>query len=282
MGQPLHIACLQTRPVATMAGAIDEAMPMAEAAVQAGAKVLFLPEYCGGLASDGQRFCPPSEPEALHPVLAAFQDFAKQAQVWVNLGSIAVDGPEGKLINRGFMLSPDGRITGRYDKIHLFDVNLSADKVYRESDTVEPGNKAVIHDLGFAKLGHAICYDLRFPALFRSLAQEGADILSCPAAFTKMTGEAHWHVLNRARAIENTRFMVSACSVGEVPGGGACYGHSLVVAPWGEVLADGLALPGVIHAQLDLDQVRAASARVPSLEHDRAFAMQHDQTEPLA
>ena len=255
-----------------MAAAIDEAMPMADSAARAGAQILFLPEYCGGLASDGRKFCPPSAPEATHAALAAFQDFARKRNVWVNLGSVAVDGPDGKLINRGFMIAPDGRITGRYDKIHLFDVNLG-ETIYRESDTVEPGGQAVVHETGLARLGHAICYDLRFPNLFRSMAQGGADILCCPAAFTKVTGEAHWHVLNRARAIENTRFVVSACAVGPVPGGGECYGHSLVVAPWGDVLADGLALSGVVHAQLDLDQITAAQGKIPSLEHDRPFTL---------
>ena len=259
--------------MATMQAAIDEAMPMAETAVRAGARMLFLPEYCGGLASDGQRFIPPSEPETLHPVLAAFQDFAAARNVWINLGSIAVDGPDGKLINRGFMLAPDGRIVGRYDKIHMFDVDLGAGAIYRESDTVEPGTRAAIYDTEFGRIGQTICYDLRFPGLFRALAQGGADILCCPAAFTKLTGEAHWHVLNRARAIENTRFMVSVCSVGPVPGGGECYGHSLVIAPWGEVLADGTALPGVVQAQLDLDLVAQAASRVPSLSHDRAFTL---------
>jgi len=142
---------------------------------------------------------------------------------------------------------------------------------YRESETVQAGDKAVVHDTPLASVGHAICYDLRFPGLFRDMAKSGADILACPAAFTKMTGEAHWHVLNRARAIENTRFVVSACAVGPVPGGGECYGHSLVVGPWGEVLADGVTLPGVVHAQLDLDQIAVAQGRVPSLEHDRPF-----------
>ena len=244
---------------------------MAMAAVQAGAQMIFLPEYFGGLESDGQRFCPPSEPEALHPVLAAFQSFARERKVWVNIGSIAVDGPQGKLINRGFMLDPEGEVNGRYDKIHLFDVDLGQGATYRESDTVAPGAAAVVHDTGLAKVGHAICYDLRFPALFRAMAQSGAELLCCPAAFTKMTGEAHWHILNRARAIENTRFVVSACAIGPVPGGGACYGHSLVVGPWGEVLADGGTLPGVVHAQLDLDQIAVAAGKVPSLQHDRPF-----------
>ena len=140
-----------------MSGAIDEAMPMAESAVGAGAKMLFLPEYCGGLASDGQRFIPPSEPEKLHPFLTAFQQFAAERKVWVNLGSIAVDGPDGKLINRGFMISPDGAVIGRYDKIHLFDVNLGSGATYRESDTVAPGDTAVIHDTELGRIGHAIC-----------------------------------------------------------------------------------------------------------------------------
>jgi len=271
MVRPLHIACLQTRPMATMASAIDEAMPMAEAAVQAGARMLFLPEYCGGLASDGSRFCPPSAPEDGHPVLAAIREFAQRRNVWVNIGSVAVNGPHSKLINRGFMIDDTGEIAGRYDKIHMFDVTLSEAKTYRESATVQPGNLAVVHETPLGNVGQAICYDLRFPGLFRDLAQAGADILCCPAAFTKVTGEAHWHVLTRARAIENTRFMVSACAVGPVPGGGECYGHSLVVGPWGDVLADGVNLPGVVHAQLDLDQVAAAQGKIPSLEHDRRF-----------
>lgn len=273
MARSLHIACLQIRPKATMQEAIDEAVPMADAAVRAGARILFLPEYCGGLASDGQRFVPPSKPEAQHTFLAAIRQFAAERKVWINLGSIAVDGPDGKLINRGFMIAPDGSVTGRYDKIHLFDVDLGSGSTYRESDTVAPGNQAVVHDTEFCRIGHAICYDLRFPDLFRTMAKGGAEILCCPAAFTKITGEAHWHVLNRARAIENTRFVVSACSVGPVPGGGECYGHSIVVAPWGEILADGAALPGVVHAQLDLDQIDIAAGRVPSLTHDRPFTL---------
>ena len=278
MTHSLHIACLQTRPMATMPKAIDEALPMAEAAAQAGAKVIFLPEYCGGLASDGARLCPPSAPDNAHPFLAALQEFARRRGVWVNIGSIAVDGPDGKLLNRGYMISDTGDVAGRYDKIHLFDVDLTDTASYRESDTVQPGTKAVIHNTPLAAIGHTICYDLRFGQLYRELAQSGAQILCCPAAFTKLTGEAHWHVLNRARAIENTRFVVSACAVGPVPGGGESYGHSLVVGPWGDVLADGSTFPGVVHAQLDLDQVPAMQHRVPSLEHDRPFRLATSKT----
>ncbi len=273
MARPLHIACLQTRPMPTMDTALAEALPMCEAAAGAGAQMLFLPEYCGGLASDAARLAPPSAPEATHPVLASLRDFAARRGVWINIGSIAVDGPQGKIVNRGYMIDSAGAVFGAYDKIHLFDVDLAEGAQYRESDTVAPGTAAALYDTPLAKVGHTICYDLRFPGLFRDLAQAGAEILCCPAAFTKMTGEAHWHVLTRARAIENTAFMVSPCAVGPVPGGGESYGHSLVVNPWGEVLADGGDLPGVLQTQIDLDQVGATAARIPSLQHDRAFSL---------
>jgi len=201
----------------------------------------------------------------------AVREFARQNSVWINIGSVAVDAPDGKLINRGFMIDDQGEIAGRYDKLHLFDVDLPGGGTYRESETVLPGDCAVIHDTPFARIGHTICYDLRFPALYRDLAQAGADILCCPAAFTKMTGQAHWHVLNRARAIENTRFMVSACAVGAIPGGGESYGHSLIVNPWGDILADGVNLPGVVHAQIDLSLVPQTAGRIPSLKHDRSY-----------
>lgn len=274
MPRPLNIACLQTRPLPSIAAALGEALPMAEAAVSAGAEMLFLPEFCGGLKSDGARFAPPAAPESNHPFLAEFQDFAARKGVWVQIGSIAVDGPRNTILNRGYMIGHQGQIAGHYDKIHLFDVDLEEGAVYRESETVTPGEDAQVYETAFGRVGHTICYDLRFPGLFRSLAQAGAEILTCPAAFTKVTGEAHWHVLNRARAIENTCFMVSACAIGPVPGGGECYGHSLVVSPWGEVLADGGMLPGVIHAQIDLDRVAATAKRVPSLSHDRDFTLE--------
>lgn len=273
MSRPLNIACLQTRAMASMAEAIDEAMPMAEAAVQAGAEMLFLPEYCGGLRTEGGRIHPPSAPEQTHSLLAAFRELAAKAGVWVNIGSVAIDAPDGKILNRGFMLNSSGDIVGRYDKIHLFDVDLAEGAVYRESDTVQAGAVAQVHDTPFGKIGHTICYDLRFPGLFRDLAHAGAEIICCPAAFTKMTGEAHWHILNRARAIENTCYVVSACAVGAVPGGGECYGHSLIVSPWGEVLADGGDQPGVVQAKIDLEAVRATRRRIPSLDHDRKYTV---------
>ncbi len=274
MPRPLNIACLQTRPMPDFASAWEEARPLAEAAVAQGAQVLFLPEYCGGLKTEGAAVAAPSAPEADHPFLKEAQAFARAAGVWMNLGSIAVDGPDGRIINRGLMLDDRGAVTGRYDKIHMFDIQLSETEVYRESARVAPGHRAVIHDTPWARIGHTICYDLRFPQLWRGLAQAGAEMLICPAAFTRKTGEAHWHVLNRARAIETTRFVVSPCAIGAVPGGGECYGHSLIVGPWGEIVAEGGTEPGVVQAEIDLDAVAEAAGRVPSLTSDRDFDME--------
>lgn len=254
-----------------MDAALAEALPVAEAAVVSGAEMLFLPEYCGGLKTEGGRICPPSAREDRHPVLAAFKEFAARHGVGLQIGSIAVDGPDGKVVNRGYMIDANGGVAGAYDKIHMFDVDLAEGSRYRESDTIAPGAEVRLYDTPHGKVGHTICYDLRFPGLYRDLAQAGAEILCCPAAFTRMTGEAHWHVLNRARAIENTAFVVSACAVGTVPGGGESYGHSLVISPWGEVLADGGNIPGVVHAHIDLDLVGETATRIPSLTHDRPY-----------
>ncbi|RMD88806.1 MAG: carbon-nitrogen hydrolase family protein [Alphaproteobacteria bacterium] len=273
MTDTVHIACLQTRPRARFEDAIAEAMPMAEEAVRTGAAMLFLPEYCGGLASRDGALVPPAAEEAVHPVLAAFRAFAGRRRVWVMLGSIAVTGPKGKILNRGYMIDDTGQVCGHYDKIHLFDVDLGKGQRYRESAHVVPGERAVVHDTPLGRIGHTICYDLRFPQLYRSLAASGAEILTCPAAFTRTTGEAHWHVLNRARAIENGAFMISPCAVGPVPGGGESYGHSLIVDPWGKVLADGGSAAGVVAARIDPGEARRARARIPSLSHDRQFTL---------
>lgn len=272
MARPLHIACLQTRPMPSFETALAEAMPLAEQAVAAGAQMLFLPEYCGGLAADGPRLTPPLATETTHPVLAALRELARDRRVWVMVGSLAIDTGGRRFANRGLLLSDTGAIVGRYDKLHLFDAALGDGRIYRESDTVAPGTAAVVHTAGPATLGHTICYDLRFPALYRTLAQAGAEILTCPAAFTAETGAAHWAVLVRARAIETTRFVVAPDATGPVPGGGACHGHSMIVDPWGQVLAKAGTDPCVLTARIDLDQIDTTAARLPSLSHDRGFA----------
>ena len=271
MTREVRIGCIQTRPLATFDEAIEEARRLAGEAVAAGAELVCLPEYCGGLRSEDGLLVPPTAPEARHPVLDALRGFADDAGVWMLIGSIAVDGSGDRFINRGYVLDDRGDIRARYDKIFLFDVDLSPTQRYRESAVVAPGEQAVLVDTPWGRLGLTICYDLRFPQLYRSLAQAGAEILAVPAAFTKLTGEAHWHVLNRARAIENGAVVVAPCAVGAVPGGGAAYGHSLVVSPWGEVLADGGDGVGTIVATVDLESVASARRRIPSLQHDRPF-----------
>ncbi len=273
MPRPLHIACLQTRPMPDFQSAMGEALPLAGAALKAGANFICLPEYCGGLKSENGLFRPPVAPEADHPFVNAFRQFAADNSVRVLVGSVAVPGEDEKFLNRGFLLDDRGSIRARYDKIHLFDIQLSADEVYRESALVEPGGEAVLAEFPGGKLGMSTCYDLRFPHLYRSLAKAGADILAVPAAFTKKTGQAHWHVLNRARAIENGAFVVAPCAIGPVEGGGEAYGHSLIIGPWGEVIADGGDKPGIIHAEIDLNEVDNARGRIPALTHDRDFGL---------
>jgi deaminated glutathione amidase len=271
MTRPLHIACLQTRPRPDFQSALEEALGLAATAVDGGAEFLALPEYCGGLKTEGSALVPPAAPEDDHPVLQGLREFAGAQNIWIAIGSVAVPGPESKIRNRGFVIDNTGEIRSRYDKIHMFDIQLSDTEVYRESALVSGGHQAVLTDTPFAVVGHSICYDLRFPALYRDLAQAGAEILMVPAAFTKKTGEAHWHVLNRARAIENGAYVVAPCAIGMVEGGGESYGHSLIINPWGEVIADGGTAPGIVQATIDLDQVAAARAKIPSLEHDRSF-----------
>ena len=271
MAREVRIGCVQTRPLATFDEAIEEARGLAGRAVADGAELVCLPEYCGGLKSENGLFAPPTAPEARHPVLDALRGFASDNRAWTLIGSIAVDGPGDRFVNRGYVIDDRGDIRARYDKIFLFDVDLSPTQQYRESAVVAPGDHAVVVDTPWGRLGMTICYDLRFPQLYRTLAQAGAEILAVPAAFTKVTGEAHWHVLNRARAIENGAVVVAPCAVGAVPGGGAAYGHSLVVSPWGEVLADGGDGVGHVVTAVDVESVASARGRIPSLRHDRGF-----------
>ena len=266
-----NIACLQTSPSPDFQAALDEAISLAEKATAAGADIITLPEYCGGLKTAGSAFSPPFENEENHPVLKGLRDFAKNKKKFILIGSIAISGPADKILNRSYIIDDFGNIISRYDKIHLFDIKLSESELYRESSTVHGGETAVICQTPLGCFGQTICYDLRFPHLFRDLSQAGAEILFVPAAFTKKTGEAHWHVLNRARAIENGVFVVALCAVGKVEGGGECYGHSLIINPWGEVLADAGADSGFINVNIDLEEVDSTRKRIPSLSHDKAF-----------
>jgi len=282
MGRQLHIACLQTEPVPDVDSALAQALLLAEQAVASGAQFLLLPEYCGGLSTQGAAYTPPVYPEQSHPLLLGLVEFAKANNVWVLIGSIAVPGASGKYRNRSFMIGNNGEILGRYDKINLFDITLSDTDTYRESDSVEAGDQLVIVDLPFARVGLSICYDLRFPQLYRELAQAGAQLLVVPAAFTVKTGAMHWHILNRARAIENAAFVVSPCAIGAITGGGGSYGHSLVVNPIGEVIADGGDTPGVVHATIDLDEVSQARETIPSWQIDATSTLYKTNKKAIA
>jgi deaminated glutathione amidase len=230
-----------------------------------------LPEMASLIERDRARLFAAIAAEESDPFLAAMREEARKARVAIHVGSIAVRKGE-KAANRGFLIRPDGSIAARYDKIHLYDVDLPNGESWRESATFAAGDAASVAPTPIGLLGLAICYDIRFGHLFRALAEAGAEILAAPAAFTKQTGEAHWHVLQRARAIENGAFIVSAAQGGRHEDGRETYGHSLIVDPWGRVLAEAGTEPGVIAAPIDLALVADARARIPTLRHARRFA----------
>jgi len=223
------------------------------------------------MAPDGAAKLASSFDEAHDPALPVFTGLAKELHIWLSIGSLAIKVSDTKTANRSFLISPDGRIAARYSKIHLFDVELASGEAYRESSTVAGGGEAVVADTEWGTIGLTVCYDVRFPQLYRSLAQKGAFLFTVPSAFTVPTGCAHWHVLLRARAIENGAFVVAAAQGGLHANGRKTYGHSLIVAPWGEVLAEAGTDPGVIVADIDPALSKLARDRLPNLLHDRQF-----------
>ncbi len=265
-------ACVQISATPDVLHDIDALTRLTREAAKAGAQFVGLPEYCAGLDSKDGRLYPVAPAEEEHPVLPAMAALARELSIWLLIGSIGVKSADGRIHNRSFMLTPEGMIAARYDKIHLFDVDLGEGRLYRESATIAPGAKAVIAPMIEGSIGLSICYDIRFPHLYRAYAQAGAGIMAIPAAFTRVTGEAHWHVLQRARAIENGAYVIAPAQYGTLSGGGQCYGHSLIVDPWGRVLADAGDGEGFIIAEIDLTQVAETRRRIPSLTHERAFS----------
>ena len=223
------------------------------------------------MAPDGGAKLELSRPEEVDPALAAFRALAEELDIWLLIGSLAIKVSDTQTANRSFLIDPRGKIAVRYDKIHLFDVDLPSGEQYRESRTVAGGAAAVTTDLPWGRIGLSVCYDLRFPQLYRALAKAGAFVLTVPSAFTETTGKAHWHVLLRARAIENGAFVIAPAQGGVHANGRRTYGHSLIVSPWGEILAEGGTEPGVVFASVDPAEAGAARGRIPSLQHDRAF-----------
>ena len=242
-----------------------------EAAARGGAAILFTPEMSGLLDRDRERAGRVLRSEADDPVLAAVREAAARMGIWVHVGSLALAGErgDGRLVNRGLLIDDAGLVRARYDKIHLFDVDLATGESWRESAAYAPGERTVVADTPLGPLGLSVCYDLRFPDLYRTLTDAGATLVAVPAAFTVPTGEAHWHVLLRARAIEAGVFVIAAAQVGRHEDGRETYGHSLVVDPWGRVLLDMGDAPGLGFADLDLAEVGAVRARLPAIRHRR-------------
>lgn len=267
------VCCVQNRAVGDTTQSLDECRALIDQAAAHKPDLICLPEFLSHLYVDASTFDTGASQEADHPAITLLSGLAKQFGAWILLGSIAVIDEQGQRRNRSVLLDDQGLIRSRYDKIHMFDVSLGDGEVYRESDYFTAGETAVIADTPFARIGLSVCYDLRFAALYRLLAHNGAQVLTVPAAFTHTTGKAHWHVLLRSRAIETGSYVVAPCQYG-VHGAARTYGHSLIIDPWGEILAEGAEdQADVICAEIDLDQVVSARQRIPALQHDRPLSI---------
>ncbi len=255
---------------------LDEACRLIREARSQGADYILTPETTNIMELERAKLLAATAPEDGNVAVERFSDLARELRTWLHIGSVIVHLKNSeKTANRSMLFSPDGEIVARYDKIHMFDVDLPGGETYRESNSYEPGLKGVVTNLPWGTLGMTICYDLRFPYLYRALAKAGAKFLTVPAAFTVPTGTVHWHALLKARAIECQCFVFAAAQGGAHENGRSTYGHSLVVSPWGEVLAEGDAdTPSVIMADIDLDVLDTARTRVPSLQHDRPFEVE--------
>ncbi|HET7802636.1 MAG TPA: carbon-nitrogen hydrolase family protein [Pseudolabrys sp.] len=257
---------------------IDAAVRYIGNAKSAGAEYVLTPEMTNVLAANREQLFAVTVDEEADASLATLREVARKLGIYVHIGSLAVRISPDRAANRSFLIDPKGDILARYDKIHMFDVDLAGGESYRESRNYRPGELAVLADLPWGRLGLTVCYDLRFPALYRALAEAGATMLAIPSAFTKQTGEAHWHVLIRSRAIENGCFVFAAAQGGSHENGRDTFGHSLIVDPWGHILAEGGTEPGVIMAEINPAEVANARGRIPSLQHGRRFEI----VEPLA
>ena len=251
-----------------------------EEAARAGAAYVLTPEMTNILALKRDHLFANIVAEEQDPTLATLREVARQLGIFVHIGSLAIKASPEKAVNRSFLIDRKGEIAARYDKIHMFDVDLAGGESYRESNNYRAGELAVVADLPWGRLGLTVCYDLRFPALYRALAETGASFLAIPSAFTKQTGEAHWHVLLRARAIETGCFVFAAAQGGKHENGRETYGHSLVVDPWGRILAEGGIAPGLVMAEVDPAEIAAARAKIPSLHHGRRFELVEPMAEP--
>jgi predicted amidohydrolase len=279
-GSTFRVGLIQMRSGRTPQANMEAAAKLIGEAKTGGADYVQTPEMTNIMEMSREKLFAAIVPEENDATLATFRELARALGIFVHVGSLAVRATADKAVNRSFLIDRRGDIVARYDKIHMFDVDLKGGESYRESRSYRPGELAVVSDLPWGRLGLTVCYDLRFPALYRALAEAGATFLAIPSAFTRQTGEAHWHVLMRARAIENGSFVLAAAQGGDHENGRATFGHSLVVDPWGRVIAEGGSEPGVILADVDPAEVATARARIPSLQHGRRFEILEPMAEP--
>jgi deaminated glutathione amidase len=279
-GAAFRVGLIQMRSARAPGENRDDAVALIEQAKRDGADYVQTPEMTNIMEVRRDNLFAAIVPEEQDTTLAAFRELARRLAIWVHVGSLAVKVSPERAANRSFLIDPRGDIKARYDKIHMFDVDLANGESYRESRSYQPGELAAVADLPWGRLGLTICYDLRFPALYRALAEAGSSFLAIPSAFTRQTGEAHWHVLNRARAVENGCFVLAAAQGGTHESGRETYGHSMVIDPWGKIIAEGGDAPGVVMAEIDPTLVGKARARVPSLQHGRRFEIIEPMAEP--
>jgi len=273
-------AMIQMRSGLDPAANLAAALELIDKAKAAGADYVLTPEMTNILAAKREQLFAKIVAEEQDATLTSLREVARKLAIYIHIGSLAIKASPEKAANRSFLIDRRGEVAARYDKIHMFDVDLAGGESYRESNTYRAGELAMVADLPWGRLGLTVCYDLRFPALYRALAEAGAAFLTIPSAFTRQTGETHWHVLQRARAIENGCFVFAAAQGGKHENGRETYGHSLVVDPWGRILAEGGTEPGVVMAQIEPSEVVAARSRIPSLHHGRRFELVEPMAEP--
>jgi len=273
-------AMIQMRSGLDPAANLAAALELIDEAKAAGADYVLTPEMTNILAAKREQLFAKIVAEEQDATLTTLREVARKLAIYIHIGSLAIKASPEKAANRSFLIDRRGEVAARYDKIHMFDVDLAGGESYRESNTYRAGELAMVADLPWGRLGLTVCYDLRFPALYRALAEAGASFLTIPSAFTRQTGEAHWHALQRARAIENGCFVFAAAQGGKHENGRETYGHSLVVDPWGRILAEGGTEPGVVMAQVEPSEVVAARSRIPSLHHGRRFELVEPMAEP--
>ena len=273
MSETFRVACLQMQSANDYSANLETVRTMAREAVAGGAGLVMTPEYALMMDGSGRVMRERAFAQDGAPALPELQKLARELGVWLLAGSLTLRTNEERMVNRSYLIKPDGSIAASYDKIHMFDAVLPDGRAIRESSAYRPGTEAVIAETPWGKIGLTVCYDLRFPGLYRVLAKAGAVYLTIPSSFQRQTGKVHWHTLVIARAIENGCFVFAPAMCGDHPGHRQTYGHSLIVDPWGKVLADGGEAPGITYADIDPAAVQMVRSMIPSLEHDRDFRL---------